>query len=224
MRVLIIDDNTDLTTSLSASLKTAGFVVDTANDSTIGTQHACHNEYDAIILDYNLPRISGYEICQTIRARGKNIPILMLSALGSPDCKVKLLECGADDYVTKPFSTRELIARLHALGRRPANLHNSILQLGDLALDTAQHSAKRGKKILALTPKEFKILEQLLRSAGETVSRATLLEHVWDNNANAFSNSLDMHISTLRKKIDGSRKSSLISTIPGIGYKLNTTP
>ena len=223
MRVLIIDDNTDLTAGLSVSLTTAGFVVDATNDGVAGAKLGCHNEYDAIILDYDLPTITGYEICQTLRARGKTMPILMLSALCNPDFKVRLLECGADDYVTKPFSTRELIARLHALGRRPSGLHNSILQLGDLILDAKQHSAKRGKKVLSLTPKEFKILEQLLRYAGETVSRATLLEHVWDNNANSFSNSLDMHISTLRKKIDGSRKSSLIRTIPGIGYKISTT-
>lgn len=223
MRVLLIDDNADLTANLSTTLATAGFVVDCAANGTDGTHLGRVNEYDAIVLDYNLPEMNGYEVCQSLRAKGKHVPIIMLSVLGGTDLKVRLLECGADDYMTKPFSARELIARLHALGRRPATMHKPILQLGDLVVDIQQYSAKKGKKILRLTPKEFKILEQLLAHAGEVVSRATLLEHVWDDQANPLSNSLDMHISALRKKVDGNRKTSVIKTIPGIGYKLTFT-
>ncbi len=220
MRVLLIDDNTDLTNSLRATLTTAGFVVDTANNGSDGAKLGRVNEYDAIVLDYNLPEMNGDEVCQSLRAKGKHTPIIMLSVLGGTDLKVRLLECGADDYMTKPFSARELIARLHAIGRRPTVMHKPILQLGDLVVDIQQYSAKKGKKILSLTPKEFKILEQLMIHSGEVVSRATLLEHVWDDQANPLSNSLDMHISALRKKVDGTRKTSIIKTIPGIGYKL----
>lgn len=220
MRVLIIDDNTDLTTSLNATLTTAGFVIDVCNDGPSGFTLARVNDYDAIVLDYNLPGLNGDEICQTLRAKGKFTPIIVLSVLGGADLKVRLLDCGADDYLTKPFSARELIARLHALGRRHTTIKNPILQLGDLTLNTQQYYAKRGKKNLHLTPKEFKLLELLLNHTGEVVSRATLLEHVWDEKANPLSNSLDMHISALRKKIDRSPKNSLIKTIPGIGYKI----
>lgn len=220
MRILLIDDNLDLTTNLSATLITAGFVVDCANTGADGARLGRINEYDAIVLDYNLPEMNGDEVCQSLRAKGKHVPIIILSVLSGTDLKVRLLECGADDYMTKPFSARELIARLHALGRRPTSMQKSILQLGDLIVDIQQYSAKKGKKILRLTPKEFKILEQLLLHAGEVVSRATLLEHVWDDQANPLSNSLDMHISALRKKVDGTRKTSIIKTIPGIGYKL----
>ncbi len=223
MRVLLIDDNTDLITGLSATLSTAGFVIDCAHDGATGAKMARVNGYDAIVLDYNLPEMNGYEVCCSLRAKGKTTPIIVLSVLGGTDLKVRLLECGADDYLTKPFSARELIARLHALGRRPVTQQSTVLQLGDLELDTRRYSAKKGKKILQLTPKEFKILEQLLIHAGEIVSRATLLEHVWDDQANPLSNSLDMHISALRKKIDGAKKSSIIKTIPGIGYQLILT-
>lgn len=221
MRILLIDDNTDLTSSLSTNLITAGFVVDCANDGATGAKLGRVNNYDAIVLDYNLPELNGHEVCQRLRAKGKTTPILILSVLTATDLKITLLDCGADDYLTKPFSTRELIARLHALGRRPQAQHNPIKQLGDLILDTQRYSVQRGRKTLQLTPKEFKLLDQLLTHAGEVVSRAALLEQVWDNNANPFSNSLDMHISALRKKIDKSRKTSMIKTIPGIGYRLS---
>lgn len=221
MRILLIDDNTDLTSSLSANLLTAGFVVDCANDGATGAKLGRLNNYDAIVLDYNLPELNGQEVCQRLRAKGKNTPILILSVLTATDLKITLLNCGADDYLTKPFSTRELIARLHALGRRPRTQHNPVKQLGDLILDTQRYSVQRGRKILQLTPKEFKLLDQLLTNAEEVVSRAALLEQVWDDSANPFSNSLDMHISALRKKIDKSRKTSLIKTVPGIGYKLS---
>lgn len=220
MRVLIVDDNTDITTSLQLHLRTEGFVVDVANDGLAGAALGRVNEYDAIVLDYNLPGKNGQEICQYLRADGKLTPIIMLTVVDTVDQKVTLLNTGADDYMTKPFQVRELVARLRAVLRRPRGVSKTILQVADLVLESNRHTVTRGKRALSLTPKEFMILELLLQHSGEAVSRSQLLEHVWDEQADPMSNSLDMHLSALRKKVDRPPARKLIETVPGIGYKI----
>jgi DNA-binding response OmpR family regulator len=173
-----------------------------------------------IILDNMLPKKNGAEVCEEIRRSGKTTPIIMLSARAELGIKVELLNKGADDYVTKPFSLEELLARIRALLRRPTTMTSEVLQTDDLVVDTKQHTIKRGGKEIYLTKKEFMLLELLLKKKGSVVSRGTIMEHVWDMNVDPFSNTIESHILNLRKKIatDGGR--DLISTLPGIGYKI----
>ncbi len=221
MRILIIDDDVSVTNTLNETLKSEGFVLDTADDGERGLYLAKSNEYDIIILDNCLPKKDGIEVCVGIRASGNTTPIIILSVLSSSEQKTVLINAGADDYITKPYSHQELLARIRALLRRPQIIEEEIITLDDLTLDTKRHIAQRGKKEIKLTRKEFGLLEYLLRNTGITLTRGVLMEHVWDMNADPFSNTIESHISSLRRKIESKNKIKLIHTVPGYGYKID---
>lgn len=219
MRLLLVDDEKTLTTVLEKKLS-PHFAIDVANDGRHGSFMACTNDYDLVILDYYLPERRGPEICQDIRLTGKNCPILMLSIEKDATKKIELLNLGADDFMTKPFSYEELYARIKAMLRRPLPIVKQILSIDDLTLNTTTHTVQRGGKEMYLTKKEFMLLEYFLRNKDYVLSRGMLMEHVWDMNGDLFSNTIEMHIVTLRKKIHLRARPRLIHTVPGRGYKL----
>jgi DNA-binding response OmpR family regulator len=220
MRILVIEDEEGIASFLKAGLESEYFAVDVAEDGERGSFLGRTNEYDIIILDNMLPKKNSSEVCDDIRRVGKTTPIIMLSARAELGVKVELLNKGADDYVTKPFSLEELLARIRALLRRPTAITSEVLQTDDLILDTKQHSIKRGGKEIYLTKKEFMLLELLLKKKGSVVSRGTIMEHVWDMNVDPFSNTIESHILNVRKKIATEGGRELISTLSGIGYKI----
>jgi DNA-binding response OmpR family regulator len=221
MRILVIDDNLDIRHFLKESLESENFVVDTAGDGTEGSYMARSNDYDAIVLDYILPKKNGSVVLKEIRDAGKSMPILMLTVQDEIDDKVDLLNMGADDYMTKPFSYKELLSRVRALVRRPAQIILPVLKVGDFVLDTVRLRATRGGKEVYLTRKEFALIEYLMRNSGNVVSRGMLMEHVWDDSLDAFSNTIEAHIRNLRRKIDSASEKKIIHTVPGRGYKID---
>lgn len=220
MNLLLIEDDTEIVSSLTPQLKERGFVVDVAFDGEEGLAKAQKNNYDIIILDKGLPKKDGLEVCASIRTAGKHMPILILSVKSEIDTKTELLDAGADDYMTKPFSFKELIARINALLRRPEKVEHTILRIGDLTVDIEGRTVMRGNKKLHLTTKEFSLLEYFLRNRGKALSRQEILEHVWDINADPFTNTIETHLVNLRKKIEGKNGKKVIHTIPGVGYKI----
>ncbi len=220
MRILIIEDKIQILEFLKSSLEEQCFVVDAVLDGKEGCELACKNNYDFIILDNHLPQKMGIEICKEIRMLKKRVPILILSVENDVLKKIEFLNSGADDYITKPFSFEELLARIRAIIRRPRNLLEEEYHLDDLILNVSKHFIQRGKKELHLTKKEFMILEYLMRNQGYVVSRNSLIEHVWDLHGDIFSNTIETHIMTLRKKIDTKSRKKLIHTISGRGYKM----
>jgi len=177
------------------------------------------NAYDAVILDWVMPKKLGPEVCAEIRASGKTMPIIFLTVSSEVASKVQALELGADDYLTKPFSFQELLARLRAVLRRPTQTISEILTVEDLIMDVTKQTVHRQQEELKLTRKEFMLLEYLLRNKGGVISRSELLEHVQDSSVDIFSNTIESHIVSLRKKLNGSRRKELIHTISGRGYK-----
>ena len=221
MNLLVVEDDKETRNFLKSSLKAEGFVVDTAEDGKAGSYKASVNDYDLIVLDIELPYKNGRQICSELRASGKNMPIIMLSVKGEIDTKVDLLQTGADDYLTKPFSFTELSARIKALLRRPQKIEGEVLCIGDLVLDAGSRTVARAGKEVGLTPKEFFLLEYLMRNRGRVMSRQALLEHVWDVNADPFTNTVETHIVNLRKKLKQKNKREIICTVSGTGYKIN---
>lgn len=220
MRVLIVEDERKLSNIVRKGLIEEGFAVDQAFDGEEGQYLAESESYDLIILDVMLPKISGLDVCRSLRNKKITIPILMLTAKTAVEDKVEGLNVGADDYLTKPFAFTELKARLQALIRRSHNQTQTSLQVEDLEVDPVKHTVKRGSKTILLTPKEFAILEFLLRHGDEVVTRTQITEHVWDYNFDALSNVVDVFVATLRKKVDSGFKNKLIQTIHGVGYKI----
>ena len=220
MRILVVDDEPEICTLLRRALTQHSFSVDVAQDGDKASSLARTNDYDAIILDNILPKKMGLQVCREIRAAGKTVPILMLSAIPESAVKVQLLDAGADDYLSKPFSMDELLARIRALLRRPKQISEDILTFADLILNTKAHTVYCAKKEIHLTPKEFMLLEYLLRNKGAVTTRSMILEHVWDMDTDPFSNTIESHILSLRRKLDGNCKGSLIQTVPGVGYKI----
>lgn len=219
MNLLLVEDDKDMLVFLERALKSEGFVVDTAADGAVGAHKAKTNDYDLIVLDNSLPYKNGREICTELRAAGCASRVLMLSVVSDTDTKVDLLNVGADDYITKPFAFSELVARLRALMRRSEQVDTGILVIDELTLDRGAHAVTLRGKEISLTPKEFELLEYLMKNQGRVVSRMNLLEHVWDVNADPFTNTVETHILNLRKKIKDDNK-KLIHTISGIGYKM----
>lgn len=224
MRALIVEDQKDLRETLADNLRTECFAVDTARDGTEGSYMARTNDYDIILLDNMLPEKSGTTVCTEIRRTGRAVPILMLSVLNDSWQKVALLNAGADDYLIKPYSFDELMARVRALLRRPTNLVGDIMTVDDLTIDTKQQSVKRDERGIYLTRKEFMLLAYLMRHQGTVLSRGMIMEHVWDMGSDPFSNTIESHIRGLRKKIERSGSRKLIHTVPGRGYKLDLEP
>jgi len=221
MRILIIEDEKNTREFLVENLKAASFVVDSAEDGERGSYLARTNEYDLIILDHNLPRKSGMEVCKEIRNVGNETPIIVTTVRSELIHKINLLNCGADDYLTKPFSFEELLARIKAILRRPRQMVSNIMRIGDLILNPNNQTVTRKNKTIDLTSKEFALLEFLLRHKGTIVTRNMLMEHVWTTETDAFTNTVEMHIAKLRKKIETSVRKKLIHTIRNRGYLLD---
>ena len=222
MRILIVEDNAHIRNLVKLGLEAESFAVDAVEDGESGSYTARTNDYDLVILDLDLPKRSGNDVCRDIRKAEKTMPILILSVQSETPTKVELLSMGADDYLTKPFSFEELTARVRSLLRRPRNAVAEKLIAGDLTLDSQTQGVVRGQKSIYLTRKEFLLLEYLMRHKGSVVSRGRLLEHVWDLDGDPFSNTIETHICNLRKKIHNVRKPQLIENVPGRGYKLVT--
>lgn len=220
MNILLVEDTEEMTVSLQASLKREGFVVDTAADGAEGSYKASVNGYDLIVLDIGLPVKDGRQVCREIRAAGKTVPIIMLSAQGEIETKVELLQLGADDYITKPFAFGELSARIGALLRRPRHLQPAAVEIGGVAIDTVSRTVRCQGADVRLTLKEFSLLEYLIRNRGRVLSRMEILEHVWDVNADPFTNTVETHIMNIRKKLSGGKGRELIQTVPGAGYRM----
>ena len=221
MRILLAEDDRQLRESIARGLREASYAVDDAPDGDRAIYLAAVNEYDAIILDIVLPGKDGLEVCRAIRRKGVHAPILMLTARDTVEDKITGLDAGADDYLTKPFDYGELLARLRALVRRRGDVLPGELSVADLVVDTRRHSARRGKREITLTTKEYALLEHLVRNAGRIVSRAEINAHVWDDNHDPFSNLIDVYVSRLRRKVDGGERVALISTRRGVGYMLS---
>lgn len=218
MRVLIVEDDPELAGFLKAHLPARGFVVDVAEDGASGVALVHGNEYDLVVLDLNLPDMPGEAVVREVQS-GKHVPpILMLTVVGDAESKVRLLAAGADDYLVKPFSFDELVARMRALLRRPRERIPDVLSAGNLTLDADKQTVIRGAEPLALTMKEFTLLEFLLRQRGTIVPKSRLIEHAWDSSSDPFSNSLDTHMTNLRRKLG---EPDLIRTVHGRGYVID---
>jgi DNA-binding response OmpR family regulator len=221
MRILLIEDEKKMASFIERGLKEEGYAVDTAFDGEQGWEYASTNEYDAIVLDLMIPKISGLALCGKIRQAGNRTAILMLTARDSVEDKIKGLDQGADDYLTKPFSFEELLARLRALLRRPRSLEEkTLLKTGTIEMDLIARRVFVSKEEITLSQKEFSLLEFLMRHKGQVVSRTQIAEHVWDMHFDPMSNTIDVYINFLRKKIDGTKTDSRIETIRGAGYRL----
>ena len=220
MRILLIEDDRKAAKLLAKGLREEGFVVDVAPTGEEGEEQAVVNEYDVIVLDWLLPGKDGIAVCRSLRGRDASTPILMLTARDSLADRVSGLSTGADDYLTKPFAFAELLARIRALLRRSRNARPAVLRVSDLTLDPASRRVTRGGVPVTLTSKEYAILEVLMRSAEEIVSRTHLVERVWHEASEVLDNLVDVHVSHLRKKIDHGESPALIHTVRGFGYRL----
>ncbi len=220
MRILIVEDERRLSNIIKKGFIEDGFAIDQAFDGEEGQYLAESEEYDLIVLDLSLPKIDGIEVCRQLRKKSIKIPILMLTARSSTEDKVKGLDSGADDYITKPFSFVEFRSRVHALIRRSHQNTSPVLKIDGLELDPLGHKVIREGKEIELTPKEFSILELLMRHNGEVVTRTMIIEHVWDYNFDGMSNVVDVFVVALRKKVDSGFKNKLIKTVHGVGYKI----
>jgi two-component system copper resistance phosphate regulon response regulator CusR len=221
MRLLLVEDDTKLSDMLARSLREQGYAVDVSYDGADAVYQASVNEYDAIILDVNLPKQSGLEVSRALRGKGRSMPILMLTARDAVMDRVTGLDAGADDYLVKPFELDELYARLRALLRRMPALLPTTLVVDDLVIDTRSQDVSRGGRRIPLTTKEYVMLEYLARNAGRVIGRAELCEHVWDANHDPFSNAIEVYINRLRKKVDEAGGIALIHTRRGAGYLLS---
>ncbi len=220
MRLLLVEDDRPLSRVLVRGLAEEGHAVDAAFTVAEADESLSINDYDLIVLDLGLPDGDGMTLCQEIRAGGSQIPILMLTARDDVLDRVGGLDAGADDYLTKPFAYPELAARVRALLRRPSNAMSPILQSGDLALDPAAHTVLRGEVMVPLTPREFSLLEYLMRRMGEVCPREELLEHVWDAHYDGLSNVVDVHVANLRRKLDVPGETNPVETVRGVGYRI----
>ena len=220
MRILVVEDDASVRRALISCLAAESFAIDQAADGAEGVYLARLNEYDLVISDYLLPKKDGLELCAELREAGKTMPILIISVKSTVPDKVALLDHGADDYLVKPFSYEELVARVRALLRRPAQLEQQVITVGDVTIDSARQAVRCGAKDVYLTRKEFSLLEYLAQRQGIVVSRTMLMEHVWNADRDLFSNTIESHILNLRKKLGTRSRAKLIHTVPGRGYKV----
>ena len=220
MRVLLVEDEQRLSNIIKKGLLEEGYAVDVAYDGEEGQYLAESEEYDLIILDIMLPKIDGLTLCRSLREKNIKTPVLMLTAKTTIEDKVAGLDNGADDYMTKPFSFLELRSRIQALIRRSKQESSPILKVADLVVDPIKHTVTRNDKNITLTPKEFSILELLMRHRDEVVTRTMITEHAWDYNFDSMSNIVDVFVASLRRKIDKTAGKKLIHTVHGVGYRL----
>ena len=221
MRILVVEDDRRLSDILTRSLREESYAVDQAFDGEEAEWLAFENPYDVILLDLMLPRKDGMTVLGNIRKAGNKVPVLILTAKDTPQDAVKGLDTGADDYIRKPFSLEELMARVRALLRRPTVDSSPVVEVGSLKIDPARKEVTRGGKVIELTPKEYALLEYFARHAGSVVSRTQLSEHVWDMNFDPMSNVVDVYVGYLRNKIDKGFDYSMIKTVRGHGYMLD---
>lgn len=222
MRVLVVEDDHLIATSIKKGLEQEHYAVDLAFNGKEGADLALSEEYDVIILDRLLPEMDGIEICTSIRKNQIHTPILMLTAKGQIQDRVQGLDSGADDYLVKPFSFEELLARLRALVRRPAQTHSHVLKMDNLTLNTSTYVVQREGKTIPISSKEFSLLEYLMLHPNTILSKQQIIAHVWDYNADILENTIEVYIRNLRKKIDKpfAKQRSLIHTARGFGYKI----
>jgi DNA-binding response OmpR family regulator len=222
MRILVVEDEHRIANTIKKGLEQERYAVDVAYTGTDGFDLAATEDYDLIILDLMLPEMDGLDICKELRKKQIHTPILILTAKGQIQDKVEGLNCGADDYLTKPFSFEELLARSKALTRRPRNSLNVVLEVSDLSLDTHSYEVKRDGKPITISSKEFSLLEYLMRHAGCTLTKEEIINHVWDYDADILPNTVEVYIRNLRRKVDFpfKGKKELIHTVRGFGYKI----
>ena len=220
MKILIADDDCILLKQLQIALEGQRHLVETANDGDEAMKKLLESTFDLVILDITMPGLDGLSVLRESRAEGIQTPVLMLSAKGDTDDRIRGLDLGADDYIAKPFSLNELFARIRALLRRAGGSGDPLLQVGDISIDTAARTVSRAGEPIDLTPKEFAILEFLMYNKNRVVSRLNLADHVWQDDFDPFSmsNFMDVHIKNIRRKIDDSPKDGILQTIRGVGY------
>lgn len=224
MRILVVEDNRRLNQSLTSSLVHEGYSVDSAYDGQEGQDLAEMTPYDVILLDILLPQKDGLEVCRDLRRRRVQTPILLLTARDSIDDRVQGLDCGADDYLVKPFAIRELLARLRALLRRQQPYKQGQLAVGSLVVDPPTHTVEREGRALELTPKEFALLEYLMYHPNQVVTREMIEQHIWNYDFECESNVIDVYVRRLRRKIDDPFTVKLLTTVRGVGYRLQPPP
>jgi len=220
MRILVVEDEGKLARVLRQGMEEQGYAVDLANDGKEALEMALATDYDCVVLDLVLPRLSGAEVCRDLRRRERKTPILVLTALSGIDEKIRLLDLGADDYLTKPFAFAELLARIRALFRRRTVEPHTILRVADLELDPASRRVSRAGQEMPLTPREFAVLEYLMRHQGNVVTRNMIADHVWSLDYEGGSNIVDVYINYLRRKVDQGFQMKLIHTVRGTGYSV----
>ena len=222
MKLLLVEDDAETAAYVARGLREQGHVVDVAGDGRDGLFHAAEGGYDVLVVDRMLPKLDGLGLLRALRAAGVHTPVLMLTALGEVDARVEGIEAGADDYLGKPFAFAELAAHVGALGRRPPLVEGAItaLRLADLEMDLLRREVRRAGRVIDLQPREFRLLEYLLRHAGEVVTRTMLLEQVWEYHFDPQTSVVETHISRLRGKIDRGFDAELLHTVRGAGYSL----
>lgn len=220
MRVLVVEDDPRLGPSLKKWLEAHHYAVDLVTHGEDALLLALSTAYDLLVLDVLLPRLSGFDVCKQLRERGRSMPILLLTALGEVDHRVKGLDLGADDYLVKPFAMSELEARIRALLRRGSPIKTPVLQFMDITLDTRTHEVRRGERLISLGNKEYALLEFLMRHPHQVLSRAMIAEHVWDGDTDHLSNVIDVYIRYLRRKLCEQNELDVIHTVRGAGYQL----
>jgi two-component system OmpR family response regulator len=218
MKILVVEDDRTVGQYVKRGLEEQRYHADLVDDGMEGLRLASGGRYDLIVLDLRLPEMNGLEVLRTLRDRGNTTPVLVLTAQDAVDFKVQALRAGADDYVTKPFAFEELLARVEALGRRPKEIRAPLLRVGDLELDMATREVKRAGEPMDLTPKEYTVLEYLMRHAGKVMSRTLITEYAWDYHFDPGTNIVDVVINRLRKKVDSGHAQKLVHTVRGVGY------
>lgn len=222
MRLLVVEDEKKVAGFIKRGLQEEGYAVDVASDGKTGLVMALDRVHDLILLDIHLPGMNGILVLQELRRRQVGTPVLLLTVRATIEDKVIGLDAGADDYLTKPFSFQELLARVRALLRRRSETKSTVLQVADLTLDPLQRLVHRGTEKIDLTSKEFALLDYLMRNTGRVVTRTMIAEHVWDYDFDSMTNVIDVYVNYLRKKIDAGREIKLIHTVRGVGYTLKT--
>jgi DNA-binding response OmpR family regulator len=220
MRLLLAEDDPRISRFVTKGLQEQSYAVDVVSNGNDAVYQVEINDYDLVILDVMLPGQDGFAVCHSLRALGKHMPILMLTARDGVDDRITGLDAGADDYLTKPFEFGELLARLRALLRRPRDLRPSQIVVGDLVLDTAAQTVKRGERDIPLTAKEYALLEYMARNVGRVIGRAEIAEHVWDESFDPFSNLIEVYVNRLRRKLGDDGGKPLLQTRRGSGYVL----
>jgi DNA-binding response OmpR family regulator len=218
MKILVVEDDRTVGQYVKRGLEEQRYHADLVTDGMEGLRLASGGRYDLIVLDLRLPEMSGLEVLRTLRDRGNPTPVLVLTAQDAVDFKVQALRSGADDYVTKPFAFEELLARVEALGRRPKEIRAQQLRIGDLELDMETREVRRAGERIELTPKEYTVLEYLMRHSGRVMSRTLITEYAWDYHFDPGTNIVDVVINRLRKKVDSGHAQKLVHTVRGVGY------